>query len=354
MSYLNVVEVEAAISNLAAAFQATARAIALPHRTAEGRTSQALCVGAGAPGTRDSVIIIGGQHGREWGSCEIALNFATDLLGAHAQQVGLAYGGTVFSAAQVQGLVDGLHIVVFPLVNPDGRHHSQAIDGMWRKNRRPGVSPSNPACVGVDVNRNFDFLFDFRRAFAPTSPVSVSDDPCDDAVYQGPAPFSEPESRNVLALFEQFPRTRCLVDLHSHGQVVQHVWGVDEAQDGDPSMNFMNAAFDRQRGLAGDAYSEFMPAADQTIARRLCARFAADVQAVRGTTYAPMAAFEYCPTAGASHDYAYARHRVDPSLARTLGIVVEWGLEFQPDWSEMEEIVKEVSAGLIGLCLDAS
>ena len=47
---------------------------------------------------------------------------------------------------------------------------------MWRKNRRR-ISPSRIGCVGVDLNRNFDALWDFRRHFAADFGVSASDNP---------------------------------------------------------------------------------------------------------------------------------------------------------------------------------
>ena len=133
MSYLNVNEVETATANLAAAYPTLCQLITLPHATFEGRTAHALRLGGGAPGSRDCVTIICGVHAREWGSCEIGIDFAADLLEAYTGHLGLAYGGKSFTAAQVQTLLDSLHVIVFPLVNPDGRHYSQTTEAMWRR-----------------------------------------------------------------------------------------------------------------------------------------------------------------------------------------------------------------------------
>ena len=350
MSYFNVMEVETATVNLAAAYPATAQLITLPNATYEGRTSHALRLGVGAPGTKDAVVIIGGVHAREWGSCEIAINFATDLLDAYQNNLGLTYGGKSFTATQIQNLLNGLHVVVFPLVNPDGRNHSQTSEAMWRKNRNPAYSGGNPSCVGVDINRNYDFLFDFATAFSPASGVSVSADPCDFQVYHGPSAFSESETQNVKWLLDSFPRTRWFVDVHSYSQDMLYNWGDDENQTTNAPMNFMNAAFNGQRGVAGDAYKEFIPADDLAIAQSLAGRFVSDLQAVRGKAYTPMPSFGLYPTSGASDDYVYSRHLVDPSKAKIYGYVVEWGSEFQPPWAEMEQIIKDVTAGLIGFC----
>ena len=61
--------------------------------------------------------------------------------------------------SEVERIVEGLSIYLLPLANPDGRVWTQAPHGdpMWRKNRAP--NPASPRCVGVDINRNFDFIW---------------------------------------------------------------------------------------------------------------------------------------------------------------------------------------------------
>jgi murein tripeptide amidase MpaA len=140
--YLNVDEVDTAVVNLATTYSTICTLITLPNTTFETRTCHALRLGGGAAGSRDCVTIIGGQHAREWGSCEILVGLAADLLDAYTNNTGLAYGGKNFTAAQIQTLLNGLHLIVFPLVNPDGRAYSQLndavhTDGGWRKNRNP-------------------------------------------------------------------------------------------------------------------------------------------------------------------------------------------------------------------------
>jgi murein tripeptide amidase MpaA len=139
MTYLNVTEVESGLAGLARAYRALTERIPLPHATYEGRTSHALGIGAGSAAKKDGVLIIGGVHAREWGSCEICLNFAADLLEAYTRKTGLVYGGKSFNAKQIKALVEGWNLYVFPLVNPDGRHYSQTVDNWWRKNRQPGM-----------------------------------------------------------------------------------------------------------------------------------------------------------------------------------------------------------------------
>lgn len=353
MTYLNVDEVETATANLAAAYPSLCQLVTLPFTTSEARTSHALRLGPGVAGSKDAVMIICGVHAREWGSCEIALNLATDLLEAFAGNLGLTYGGKSFTAAQIQSLLNTVHVVLFPLVNPDGRHYSQNVDSMWRKNRNPAYSGGNPSCVGVDINRNYDFLFDFTTAYAPGSGVVVSSNPCDYQIYHGPSAFSEAETQNVKWLLDSFPRTRWFIDVHSYSQDMLYNWGDDEDQTTNAAMNFMNPAFDGQRGISGDAYREYIHADDLAVVQSLSGRFVADLQAVRGKAYISKSSYDLYPTSGASDDYVYARHRADPSKAKVYGFTIEWGTEFQPAWAEMQNIIKDVSAGLIGFCLAA-
>jgi murein tripeptide amidase MpaA len=368
MSYLNVGEVDTAVVNLSSAYPSITQLITLPHATFEGRTSHALRIGAGAAGSRDVVMAIGGQHAREWGSCEILIGFAADLLEAYQTSAGLVYGGKSFTVAQVQGIVDDLHVVVFPLVNPDGRNYSQSSPAvninMWRRNRNPAYSGGSPSCVGVDLNRNYDFLFDYKNKFHPDTyssptnpyPIQVSDDPCDAPQrYHGPSPFSEPETQNVRWLLDMFPRTRWFFDVHSYTEKILHNWGDDDNQSTDSEMNFRNPAYDSQRGLKADtAYKEYIPDGDEDIERTLGEKLRDAITAVRGKVYSVNSSFTgLYPTSGTSKDYAYSRHFVDPSKARAFSYTIEWGQEFQPDWSEMELIVADITAGLIEFCTAA-
>ena len=357
MPYLNVAEVETAAVNLASAHPTLCQLITLPNATIEGRTSHALMLGGGAPGSRDCVMITGAQHANEWGSCEIILNLAVDLITAFEANMGLAYGGKVFSAGDVQQILNGLHLVLFPLVNPGGRKVSQDSvasggPGNWRRNRNPAYGGA-PGCIGVDLNRNYDFLFDFHTAFAPLNFVGL-DDPCKD-VFRGPSPFSEPESQNVRWLLDTNPRTRWFIDLHSGTQNLRLNWGDDEAQSTDPKMNFRNPAYDHRRGVLGDAdYREYVPADDLLVETTLAARMHDAIFAVRGLDYPAAQGVSFTGAIpGAAKDYAYARHFVDPSKGKIYGYTVEWSNEFQPLWPEMELTIKDVTAGLIEFCRQA-
>src|SRR5260370_39368898 len=151
MSYLNIVEVETAIANLAAAYPLLCQLIPLPNTTFEGKSSNAIRLGGGAPGSRDVVMMICGQHAREWGSCEIGVDFAADLLEAYSSHTGLAYGGEVYSVSDIQNLLNTLHVIVFPLVNLDGRNYIQMHDlihgnGGWRGKHKAATYGGSHDC----------------------------------------------------------------------------------------------------------------------------------------------------------------------------------------------------------------
>lgn len=352
MAYMNVEEIESALQSLATSHPNVTELILLPNRTSEGRQSHALRIGPPDAQGTSTFAVTGGLHAREWVPPDALVNLAADLLEAHAGGTGLRYGGQRFSAEEIHNVVDGLQVVLFPCVNPDGRHRSQTADPMWRKNVRSAAPASD--CVGVDINRNFNALWDFRRHFAPDSHVSASADPCDPQVYVGPAAASEAETRNVVSLFDRYPRLRWFVDVHSYVPAIFYSWGFDTNQTSDPTMNFLNAAFDGQRGRGGDAYGEFIPANDLQALQNLGAKVNHAISTASGTAYDLEQSFTLYPTSGASDDYAYSRHFVQGADSKILSFTVECGRSFQPSWAEAEDVIREVCSGLIALCVEVA
>lgn len=339
MAYMNVTEVQTALQGLSTTYPGTCELILLPNLTHENREVHAVRLGLGALDNRPGVAFIGGQHAREWGTCEICINFAADLLEAYSLNTGLNYGGQSYSASTVRRLMEDAQIFVLPLVNPDGRHYSQTTFAMWRKNR----NPDGP----VDLNRNYDVLWDFNTALHPSASPVVSDDPTSD-VYHGASPFSEPETQNVKWLFDTYSQIRWAIDIHSYSKLLYHVWGHDQNQVEDPAQNFTNPAFDGQRGLADDAaYAEYILPADLGTQCGLVQAMQSALFNVRGITYQTGQSFELYATTGTLSDYPYSRHIVNPALTKTHGFLIEWGTEFQPVWTEMENIILDVSSALI-------
>jgi hypothetical protein len=138
--------------------------------------------------------------------------------------------------------------------------------------------------------------------------------------------------------------------VHSYSEDILYSWGDDEDQSADPSMNFTNPAFDGARGMSGDAYREYIPPGDFATAISLANVMHDGVKAFRGTDYTVKSAYNLYPTAGTSQDYAYSRHFTDPGKRKVISYTVEWGLEFQPPYSEMQNIIQEITCGLLAFC----
>jgi hypothetical protein len=117
-------------------------------------------------------------------------------------------------------------------------------------------------------------------------------------------------------------------------------------------MNFQNPTYNHKRGIIGDsAYKEYIPSSDLSLAIDLANTFHDGIQAVRGTTYTVKSAANLYPTAGTSDDYAYSRHFVDSTKEKVIAYTLEWGTEFQPPYAEMQNIIQEITSGLLAFCL---
>jgi murein tripeptide amidase MpaA len=352
--YLNVIEVESALAVAASAPNNTiAQLIRLPNQTWENRTCHALKIARGGNAGRTGIYFLGGLHSREWGSSDILIALIESLENAYLNRKGIKLGGKSFTAAQIKSIVNNLDLFIFPQSNPDGRNWSMTQEAMWRKNRRPApTGDTNSTCVGVDLNRNFDFVWNYPKYFAPNAPIQNSMDPCDHDVYIGPAAFSEPETQNVKWIFDQNPNIRFFVDLHSYSELLMYTWGDAVDQASSPAMNFLNPAYDGKRGLKGAGkYKEYMPGVDKQLALGLAKRMQSAIKAVRGTKYGVEQDFSMYPTAGCSDDYANSRQYADHSLGKVHGFTIEWGKEFQPPYTEMQHIMQEISAALLDFCL---
>lgn len=352
MAYMNVDEIASAMTALARQYPASCTQIVLPHRSHEGRSISALRLGTLPIDQGDVMLITGSAHAREWGGADTCISLAADLLEAHANKTGLVYGNKTFTRGEVASIITGLHLVILPDVNPDGRAWSQGHDRMWRRNRNPHYANGNPDCIGVDLNRNYDFLWDYKKHYSASADVGTSDQPCDpQQTWRGPAPLSEPEVQNVDYLLHLFPRLRWYVDIHSYGELILYPWGDDESQTSNPAMNFQNAAYDGKRGVPSDNYREYIPASDLSLHKDMAAKMAAAIKSVRGTRYAPQPGFDLYPTSGCADDYAYSLHRIKASVPKIHAFTIEFGTQFQPPWSEMSKIIGDLSAGLITLAL---
>ncbi|KAF4785537.1 zinc carboxypeptidase [Colletotrichum scovillei] len=305
-------------------------------------------------------------HARERGSSDNIIYFISDLLYANKHGEGLTYGGRVYTNDDVKRALS-TGIVFTPLSNPDGVAYDQATHSCWRKNRNPAASGGNPEAIGIDLNRNFDFLFDFPKSFAPSvGPNVASEDPTEQT-YHGAAAFSEPESKSIKWVMDQHKNVKWFLDIHSYIGVILYNWGSDENQLRQPYMNFMNESYDAARGLMPDTpsnngvYGEYIPSNDWSEKVFAAMRMGNAMDAATGRHYQVEQSSYLYPTSGSSDDYAYSRHLTDPSLGKMHGFVVEFGFgndgvdcPFYPTPSQYNLNLLETNAGFMEYLLAAA
>ena len=323
---------------------------ALPHRTHEGRSCHGLRIGRGRAAGKPAILFVGGQHAREVVPPDALVFLARTLCRSWQDGTDVVLGDKRYSAATIRTVLDKVDLYLFPLANPDGRAlvlkpKKNGGDPDWRKNlRRNNGGTDN----GVDLNRNYDFLWDSGLG---TSSLYANE------IYKGPEPCSEPETQNILHLLTTIRHLVCAIDVHSHGQLVMYPWGHDENQSKFPDLNFREEEFDGYRGKKDDAYKEFMPDADQHIHTTIGTRIRDGIAAARGHQYTLQQGISLYATTGTLMDYAYARHIADRRAKKIFAFVIEVGPEdarddgFQPPFEDARGIITEVAAGLLECCL---
>ncbi|KAH7128078.1 hypothetical protein B0J13DRAFT_483599 [Dactylonectria estremocensis] len=357
---LNVAEIKSGLQGLATAYGV--ETFTTPYKTYEGATVLGAKVG-GSGGTCNNayrVFFNGNIHARERGSMDGVLYFISDLLYANKNGGGLAYGSKTYTNAQVKTALSA-GIVFIPLSNPDGVAYDQSTNSCWRKNRNPASGS-----VGVDLNRNFDFLWDFKTLFSSSVQSSVASTSPSSETFHGTGVFSEPETKNIKWVFDTYSKIRWFVDLHSYAGDVLYSWGSDENQSNYPYMNFLNSTYNGVRGILSDTpgsgrgYGEYTPKTELDVNVAAAQRMTSAMTAGGGRSYTSMQAAALYPTSGASDDYAYSRHFADSSKNLVHAYTVEFGFgnsaascPFYPTVAQYNSNLKATSAGFMELLLSA-
>lgn len=311
--YLDAAQVAARISSLAAEFPALCQLTTLPHLTSGYDGSVASLAGPASvqmlritddPSnhSRPGFLLICGTHAREWVNPLVAIEFAEQLLRNFAP------GSADPDVVQITRIVQEGDVFIVPVMNPDGLNFSRHDEIDWRKNRRPN---SDPACPGVDNNRNYEVFFGEGGSSASE---------CSDS-YHGPGPFSEPENQNIRFILEQHPNILIGVDSHSQGQDI-----------------FRPTA---AGGVAVASLPVFPD--DEAIYANLEAAAVAAIQDVSGVTYSTGTTSNH---AGTSDEYMFFAHRV-------FAFDFECALAHQPPIASGLVSVQEVVAAMRTLALKA-
>lgn len=352
---MNVAEIQTAVQGLVNKFGI--QMFTAPDATSQGATMFGGKVGNGLDcDDAYRVYLMAGIHARERGGPDNLIYFISDLLWAQSLGTGLTYGNMVYTHDDVlTALSTG--IVFMPLVNPDGVAYDQATDSCWRKNRNPGGA--------VDLNRNFDFLWDFETDFAPGLGSSLASSDPNELTYHGTSAFSEPETRNVKWVMDSFPKLRWHVDLHSFAGLVLYPWGDDTNQAFDPNQAFTNPDYNGKRGKVPDTpgleYKEYITFPDWDATMIAANKVAIGIEGAANRPYdARQSSFLY-PTSGASTDYAFGRSMVNSDLNKLYSFTIEFGFAgpdsncpFYPDNDQFHSSILEAGAGFMEFLLTAA
>ncbi|CAL2029472.1 unnamed protein product [Caenorhabditis brenneri] len=174
--------------------------------TIEGREILGLKFGKDTP-DKKIVVIDAGIHAREWAAIHTASYFINLIVNSREED------------PQIQNYLDNIVLYIIPVLNPDGYEYTRTDKTnprarMWRKSRSPKACAfdgvRNSCCMGVDLNRNFDFRF---------SEIGASRYPCSE-IYHGPSAFSEPESKAYSQFLASLQgRLEAYITLHSYSQL---------------------------------------------------------------------------------------------------------------------------------------
>lgn len=311
--YRTVPQLDSVMRNLAASFPQLCARFLLPNRSVLGTRIFALRIRAGSASNRRGVLIIGGMHARELMNPDAIVELQVALVVSYLLGTGITLGNRTWSATDIKIMLETLDIWTLPCANPDGRQYVLNQDDLWRKNRRD--NPGTP-CDGVDLNRNFDFVWGVTNSATSCSPCAET--------FVGPNAFSEPESKNVKYLCDS-RRIRVFCDVHSYSELVLYPWGHAPTQTTDPSQRFTNLPTGTCMPLNPPGHQEYMLPSDQLRFQRVARQIVADIRAVRNRNYTPETIRGLYACTGTSADYVYSRHIANPALRKTYGFSFETG-----------------------------
>ncbi|MEP7345116.1 MAG: M14 family zinc carboxypeptidase [Gemmatimonadaceae bacterium] len=328
--YLNTAGVNAKIDQLSAPPQDICTAELLPEKSRETREVRCLRLSKNFAASKPAVLINAGMHGDERAQPDGALAFVDALLAAYVAGVPFTAGGYVLGTDRVKAILENLVVYVVPLANPDGRERNT------RKNAAPGG--------GVDLNRNFDILWDYPKYFKlPDADVHSEKTVKAHPNFIGDSKESEPETRNVKWVLEQ-KGIIYYFDLHSAVPAIYYPWGLDTNQGIDSTKNFSNRAWDLKRdGVHGAAYEEFIPPPVLLDHRNIAEAMRAAIALSTGSAYDVDQSANFYVTSGASDDYAF-------SIAmERRAFTVEFGSVKEPDpvaADGLTKVIIEIQAAL--------
>jgi len=326
-----------------------------------GKGYKPIAVHMGTPidSSKPTALILGGVHGNELIPPDVLCRLPGDIWNSIKVGSDLRFGRLTISAGDLRTMMKKINVIIVPCVNPDGR--TAALANLTAP--KPDWAVGRKNARQVDVNRNFDMLWDAKSYFHPD--VFKSDNVIgftpDKNTFRGPSAASENETRNIVNLLDRNPSIRCLLDIHAGtgSPVVLYNWGID--QNGtDPANRFPSAKGRRVIGLPGDAYREFVRAKpdgeDLKGLAETMSQFGNATKTVQWPSpWRPAQSFEgIYPTCASSDDYAYGRHVVSSQKPKVYGFTAEIGTFQSSNWEHVTNRWTEVAAAVVGFLLKMS
>ncbi|KAI0881180.1 uncharacterized protein GGS22DRAFT_173554 [Annulohypoxylon maeteangense] len=173
----------------------------------EGRDIPALRVGiptssampAGSKSPKDTILITGGMHGREW------------ISPATVNYVAWSFIRSIDEDPMIVKILEHFDIVFVPVLNPDGYEYTWDVDRLWRKSRQ---RTKMQYCPGFDLDHAFGYRWDATQH--QTEPCSES--------FGGYQPFEAVEAAQLADWAknetDKGVKFVAYLDLHSYSQQV--------------------------------------------------------------------------------------------------------------------------------------
>uniref|UniRef100_A0A1B0G6G4 Peptidase M14 domain-containing protein n=1 Tax=Glossina morsitans morsitans TaxID=37546 RepID=A0A1B0G6G4_GLOMM len=252
-----------------------------------------------------AIFIESNIHAREWITSSAATCIVMELL---------------FSKdPDVRRIAAGIDWYIVPVFNVDGFVFSQEKERLWRKSRRPleeqetPQSPESPACIGVDLNRNFNHQWGV-----------IKNEPCTDQ-YGGSEAESEPEVKQLAQFIDTIPEgtLKIYIALHAAGQAVITPWAYTKEEQPKDHKELMEVA----KAFVEAAYPRFR------------------TKYIYGPAAEILKVGEFC---GTSTDWAYGVKNIPISL----GIELPGKGRYKPFELPTESILRvsiELLDGLVGM-----
>ncbi|OHF03809.1 zinc carboxypeptidase [Colletotrichum orchidophilum] len=204
----------------------------------------------------------------------------------HARESGSSNDITYFISNRDVKHAVATGIVFAWLSNSDRVAYDQAIHTCWWKNRNPAASGGDPEAIGIGLNLNTNFLFDFPEDFATTVAPNVAFVNSADATYHDANAFSEPGTKSIK-------------------------WVVDE--------------YERETLSDEGVYGEYIPNSDWPEEMFAAARLGHVMDAVVDRPYEVEQSSYLYPTSGTSDHFANSRHFTDAWLGKIHSFVLKFG-----------------------------